>query len=39
LKDFHRKDIQEAIAHGAYPTYTLAVQIIEEEQEHSFDFE
>jgi len=37
--DFHRKDLEEAIVNGAYPQWTLAVQIIEEKNEHSFDFD
>jgi catalase len=37
--DFHRKDLQEAIENGAYPKWKFAVQILEEDKEHSFDFE
>ncbi|KIJ44122.1 hypothetical protein M422DRAFT_252616 [Sphaerobolus stellatus SS14] len=37
--DFHRKDLEEAITNGAYPQWTLAVQIIEERNEHAFDFD
>lgn len=37
--DFHRKDLQEAIENGAFPKWKFAVQILEEKQEHLFDFE
>lgn len=37
--DFHRKDLWEAIENKAYPKYTLAIQIIPEADEHSFDFD
>ncbi|KAF9484933.1 catalase [Pholiota conissans] len=37
--DFHRKDLEEAIKSGAYPKWTFAVQIIEEKDEHNFDFD
>ena len=37
--DFHRRDLAEAIEKGAYPEYELGVQIIEEEDEHKFDFD
>ncbi|GJJ12176.1 hypothetical protein Clacol_006417 [Clathrus columnatus] len=37
--DFHRKDLEEAINNGAYPEWTLGVQIIEEVDEHKFEFD
>ncbi|KAJ5985746.1 hypothetical protein N7499_007963 [Penicillium canescens] len=37
--DFHRKDLMEAIANGAYPQWDFAIQTIPEEKEHDFDFD
>lgn len=37
--DFHRRDLYEAIEGGDYPEYELGVQIVEEKDEHSFDFD
>jgi catalase len=37
--DFHRRDLWEAIAAGAYPEWELGLQIIEEADEHKFDFD
>ncbi|MDQ0245573.1 catalase [Bacillus fengqiuensis] len=37
--DFHRRDLWEAIEMGNYPEYELGVQMIEEEDEFSFDFD
>lgn len=37
--DFHRKDLQEAIENGCYPRWTFAIQVIEEKDEHNFDFD
>ncbi|MED3647073.1 catalase [Halalkalibacterium halodurans] len=37
--DFHRRDLWEAINMGEYPEYELGVQMIEEEDEFSFDFD
>src|ERR1700733_3764570 len=37
--DFHRHDLWEAIDMGDYPEWELGVQIVEEDQEHSFDFD
>src|SRR5262245_40387003 len=37
--DFHRRDLWEAIENGAYPEWELGVQIIEEKDEHAFDFD
>jgi catalase len=37
--DFNRRDLWEAIDVGDYPEYELAVQMIEEKDEHRFDFD
>jgi catalase len=37
--DFLRRDLWDAIAMGAYPEYELGLQIIEEKDEHAFDFD
>ncbi|OLN23681.1 catalase HPII [Domibacillus antri] len=37
--DFHRRDLWEAIEMGDYPEYELGVQMIDEEDEFSFDFD
>jgi len=37
--DFHRRDLWEAIEGGAYPEWDLGLQIIEEEDEHKFEFD
>jgi catalase len=37
--DFHRRDLWEAIESGAYPEWELGVQIVEERDEHKFDFD
>ncbi len=37
--DFHRRDLWDAIDMGDYPEYELGVQIIEESDEHKFDFD
>ncbi len=37
--DFHRRDLWEAIEMGDFPEYELGVQIVEEEDEFSFDFD
>lgn len=37
--DFHRRDLWEAIETGAYPEWEFGVQIVAEEDEHSFDFD
>ena len=37
--DFHRRDLSDSIEMGNYPEYELGVQIIEEEDEHKFDFD
>ncbi|MCC8998376.1 MAG: catalase [Candidatus Contendobacter sp.] len=37
--DFHRRDLWEAIDNGDFPEWEFGVQIIEEEDEHRFDFD
>ncbi len=37
--DFHRRDLFEAIEAGDYPEWEFGVQIVEEKDEHSFDFD
>jgi catalase len=37
--DFNRRDLWEAIEMGDYPEWELAVQMIDESQEHDFDFD
>jgi catalase len=37
--DFHRRDLWEAIENGDYPEWELGVQIVEEADEHKFDFD
>jgi catalase len=37
--DFHRRDLYEAIEGADYPEYELGVQIVEEKDEHAFDFD
>ncbi len=37
--DFHRRDLWEAIEKGAFPEWELGVQIVEEKDEHKFDFD
>src|SRR5450432_684377 len=37
--DFHRRDLWEAIESGAFPEWELGVQIVEEKDEHKFDFD
>jgi catalase len=39
LLDFHRKDLEEAIKSGVFPKWTFAIQVIEEEDEHKFEFD
>ncbi|RZK34704.1 MAG: catalase, partial [Hymenobacter sp.] len=38
-QDFHRRDLWANIEMGAYPEWELGVQVIEEEDEHKFDFD
>src|SRR5687767_6787673 len=37
--DFHRRDLWESIENGDYPEWELGVQIVEEKDEHAFDFD
>jgi catalase len=37
--DFHRRDLWEAIESGDYPEWEFGVQIVEERDEHRFDFD
>ncbi|WP_397450775.1 catalase HPII [Pseudomonas sp. NA-150] len=37
--DYHRRDLWESIESGDYPEWELGVQIVAEEDEHSFDFD
>jgi catalase len=37
--DFHRRDLWEAIDSGNFPEWNFGVQIIEEKDEHKFDFD
>ncbi len=37
--DFNRRDLWDAIEAGDGPEYDLAVQLVEEEREHDFDFD
>jgi catalase len=37
--DFHRKDLWDAIEEGNFPEFLLGVQLVEEKDEHLFDFD
>lgn len=37
--DFNRKDLWERIENGDYPEFELGLQVVEEEDEHAFDFD
>jgi len=37
--DFHRRDLWEAIESGNFPEWNFGVQIIQEKDEHKFDFD
>lgn len=37
--DFQRRDLWESIESGEFPQWELGVQIVEEEDEHAFDFD
>ena len=37
--DYNRRDLWEAINSGDFPEYEFGVQVIEEKDEHSFDFD
>jgi catalase len=37
--DFHRRDLWESIESGNFPQWNFGVQIVEEKDEHKFDFD
>ncbi len=37
--DYHRRDLWEAIEAGNFPEWNFGVQIVEEKDEHNFDFD
>ena len=37
--DFHRRDLWDAIEAGEFPEWEFGVQVVEEEDEHKFDFD
>jgi catalase len=37
--DFHRRDLWEAIENGAFPEWELGIQVVDEKDEHQFDFD
>jgi catalase len=37
--DFHRRDLWESIEKGDFPEWEMGVQIVEERDEHKFDFD
>jgi catalase len=37
--DFHRRDLHDAIESGAFPEWELGVQIVDEKDEHKFEFD
>jgi catalase len=37
--DFHRRDLWEAIENGNFPEWEFGVQLVEEKDEHKFDFD
>lgn len=37
--DYNRRDLWEAIENGDYPEFELGIQVVEEEDEHKFDFD
>jgi catalase len=37
--DFHRRDLWEAIESGSFPEWELGVQLVDEKDEHKFDFD
>jgi catalase len=37
--DFHRRDLGNAIEQGNYPEWEFGVQIVDEKDEHNFDFD
>jgi catalase len=37
--DFHRRDLWEAIESGSFPEWELGVQLVDEKDEHKFEFD
>ena len=37
--DFHRRDLWEAIENGDFPEWEFGIQVVEEKDEHTFDFD
>lgn len=37
--DFHRRDLWDAIENGHYPEWELGVQLVDEKDEHKFEFD
>ena len=37
--DFHRRDLWDAIESGAFPEWEFGIQVVEEADEHKFDFD
>jgi catalase len=37
--DFHRRDLWEAIESGAFPEWEFGIQVVNEEDEHKFEFD
>lgn len=37
--DFHRRDLWDAIENGDFPEWELGVQLVDEKDEHKFDFD
>ena len=37
--DFHRRDLWEAIENGDFPEWEFGIQVVEEKDEHKFDFD
>lgn len=37
--DWHRRDLWDAIESGSYPEWELGLQVVDEEDEHKFDFD
>jgi len=37
--DFHKRDLWEAINNGAFPEWEFGIQVVEEKDEHKFEFD
>ncbi|HWK02688.1 MAG TPA: catalase [Puia sp.] len=37
--DFHRRDLYEAIESGAFPEWELGIQVVDEKDEHKYEFD